>query len=95
MQIGVRIGRPILPWLTPELELSFAPTDTTAVGGAEAASVFWMEPRLHVRFELMPGERLQPFFLLGGCAPVVLSSEQTNAAPAGRAKGKVAGDGEE
>ena len=29
---------------------------TNAVGGAAAANVFWLEPRLHLRFELMPGQ---------------------------------------
>ncbi|HET7499350.1 MAG TPA: OmpA family protein, partial [Kofleriaceae bacterium] len=33
----------------------------------------WLEPRLHVRFELWPGRMLQPFAVVGGGAPVSLS----------------------
>ncbi|MDQ3366763.1 MAG: OmpA family protein [Myxococcota bacterium] len=71
---GVRVGRPLFAWFVPELELAMAPTKTTAEGGAASASVFWLDPRLHVRFELRPGERLQPFVLVGGGAPISLSS---------------------
>src|SRR5688500_7589171 len=49
IQIGVRVARPFLPWLVPELELTFAPTDTTPAAGAMPVDVLWMEPRLHVR----------------------------------------------
>lgn len=71
---GARVARPFFPWLVPEFELAMSPTRTNAVGGAAAASVFWMNPRLHVRFELMPERRFQPFVLVGGGAPVALSS---------------------
>lgn len=74
IQIGARVARPFFPWLVPELELTFAPTSTTAVGGAAAADVLWLAPRLHVRFELLPGRRVQPFLVVGAGAPVVLSS---------------------
>src|SRR5688572_15428806 len=47
MQIGARVAFPLRPWLLPELELSFAPTDTKSLGGADAVSVAWMAPRLH------------------------------------------------
>lgn len=71
---GARVARPFLPWLVPELELALAPTETDAVGGADAASVLWLDPRIHLRFELMPGRRIQPFVVVGGSAPIVLSS---------------------
>ena len=69
---GGRVARPFLPWLVPELELSLVPT--SAVGGGRAASVLWFEPRLHLRFELWQGRRLQPFVLVGGGSPVSLST---------------------
>jgi OmpA-OmpF porin, OOP family len=71
---GGRVARPFLPWLVPELELSLVPTSTNAVVGARAASVLWFEPRLHLRFELWQGRRLQPFVLVGGGSPVSLSA---------------------
>jgi len=73
-ELGGRVARPFLPWFVPELELAISPTTTNAVGGAKAASVFWFEPRLHLRFELMPGRRVQPFVVVGGGTPVALSS---------------------
>ena len=69
---GGRVARPFLPWLVPELELSLVPTSTNAVDG-RAVSVLWFEPRLHLRFELWQGRRLQPFVLVGAGSPVSLS----------------------
>ncbi|MBA2540181.1 MAG: hypothetical protein H0V17_11140, partial [Deltaproteobacteria bacterium] len=74
IEVGARIARPFLPWLVPELELAIAPTETNAVGGAAAAAVVWIEPRLHLRIELMPGKRLQPFLVIGGGSPITISS---------------------
>jgi len=74
VQLGLRVARPFFSWLVPELEMTFAPTDTNAVGGAAPVDVLWMAPRLHLRFELLPGRRVQPFLLAGGGAPIVLSS---------------------
>lgn len=71
--LGARVARPFLPWLVPELELALSPTSTNAVGGAKAASVLWLEPRLHLRFELQPQRWLQPFVVVGGGTPVSLS----------------------
>lgn len=72
---GVRIGRQFgQPYLVPEFELLVVPTRTTAVGGAEAASVVWMEPRVQLRIELAPLRRVEPFLLVGGGAPISLSS---------------------
>jgi outer membrane protein OmpA-like peptidoglycan-associated protein len=74
MQLGFRVGRPFLPWLVPELELALSPTKTNAIAGAEASSVFWFEPRIQLRFELRPDQRVQPFVVIGGGSPVTLSS---------------------
>jgi OOP family OmpA-OmpF porin len=71
---GGRVARPMLPWLVPELELEMSPTSTNAVGGAKSAGVFWFEPRLQLRFELWPERQIQPFAVLGGGAPVDLST---------------------
>ncbi|MBA3391378.1 MAG: OmpA family protein [Deltaproteobacteria bacterium] len=71
---GARVARPFFPWLVPELELAMSPTRSNAVGGADSVSVFWLDPRLHLRFELMPDRRLQPFIVVGGGAPIALSS---------------------
>src|SRR5512147_468832 len=54
MELGARVARPFLPWLVPELELAISPAGTNAVGGAKAADVFWLEPRIHLRFEVWP-----------------------------------------
>ena len=74
ISFGARIARPFLPWLVPELELAVAPTKTNAVGGAAAASVVWLDPRLHLRIELMPNKRFQPFLVIGGGSPITISS---------------------
>lgn len=74
IQIGARVARPFLPWLVPELELTFSPTDTTRAAGAMPVDVIWIEPRFHLRFELLPGRRFQPFIVVGGGAPILLSS---------------------
>jgi OOP family OmpA-OmpF porin len=74
IEFGARIARPFLPWLVPELELGVAPTKTNAVGGAAAASVVWLNPRLHLRLELQPNRRLQPFVVVGGGSPITISS---------------------
>ncbi len=74
MELGARVARPFLPWLVPELELAISPTSTNAVGGAKSAAVFWFEPRIHLRFELLPEGQFQPFVVVGGGSPVVLSA---------------------
>lgn len=71
---GIRVARPFFPWLVPELELAVGPTKTNAVGGAAAADVVWLDPRLHLRVELMPDKRLKPFVVIGGGSPIALSS---------------------
>ena len=74
ISLGFRVARPFLPWLVPELELAIAPGQTKPIGGAPATDVFWMDPRLHLRFELLPGKRIQPFAVVGAGSPVLLSS---------------------
>jgi OOP family OmpA-OmpF porin len=76
MVFGGRVARPFLPWLVPELELALSPTSTNAVGGAKAASVLWLEPRLHLRFEIWPDRQIQPFVVVGGGSPISFSSAQ-------------------
>ena len=76
VELGIRGARPFFPWLVPELELAFSPTSTTAAGGAAPADVYWLEPRLHLRLELLPGRRVMPFFVIGGGSPISLSSAQ-------------------
>ena len=74
VMFGGRIAYPLFEFLVPELELAMSPTTTNAVGGASSASVFWIDPRLHMRFQFRTGERLQPFAVIGGGSPIALSS---------------------
>src|SRR3954471_18418492 len=79
IELGARVARPFLPWLVPEIELGFAPTGTKeirAMGGSTAAAtdVYWLNPRIQLRFELTPGRRLMPFLVVRGGAPITLSS---------------------
>lgn len=75
---GPRVGQPIVPWLVPELELAFAPAQTEPMSAIDKGTrVYWLEPRLHARFELMPGERLRPFVVVGGSVPIALSTRNS------------------
>jgi outer membrane protein OmpA-like peptidoglycan-associated protein len=75
VEFGARVSHQfIFPWFFPELEIAVAPTSTNAVGGADAVNVFWLEPRVQLRFELLPGRRVQPFLIVGGGTPVAFSS---------------------
>ena len=75
IELGGRVAHEFMfPWLYPEFELALSPTNTQALGGAAPATILWMEPRFHVRFELTPRRRLQPFLVAGGGSPIVLSS---------------------
>jgi outer membrane protein OmpA-like peptidoglycan-associated protein len=72
MMIGFRIGYPIAAWFVPEIELPFAVSSTDILD----TTVFWFEPRGHLRFEFLPhNDKVRPFLLLGGGAPVSLSSK--------------------
>lgn len=71
---GVRAGKPFgLPFLLPEAELIVVPTKTTTVMDVNT-SVVWVEPRVHLRIDLLPQRRVNPFLLIGGGAPISLSS---------------------
>jgi OOP family OmpA-OmpF porin len=72
---GARVARQFgIPWLYPEFELAFCPTKTTTPMGAIPADIYWLDPRVQLRFELMPGRRAQPFLVVGGGAPIAISS---------------------
>jgi outer membrane protein OmpA-like peptidoglycan-associated protein len=74
MGIGARVGRPFFKtWFVPEFELIVVPTGTTTVAGVNT-SVIWLEPRVQVRLDLLPERRLDPFVVVGGGAPIALSS---------------------
>jgi outer membrane protein OmpA-like peptidoglycan-associated protein len=74
---GVRVAKQFgVNWLFPEFELAFSSTKSTTPMDAIQADIFWLDPRVQVRFELMPGRRLQPFVVVGGGAPVALSSKR-------------------
>jgi len=64
----------MVPWLFPELELAFSPTHTSAVAGASSATIYWLDPRVQLRFELMPGRRVKPFAFVGAGMPVSIST---------------------
>jgi len=79
IELGARVSHDFgLPWLFPEFELAVSPTHTNelTVNGADipAVSVFWMEPRVQLRVELMQKSRAKPFLFIGGGAPIALSS---------------------
>src|SRR5258706_3913447 len=62
--LGGRIAKPFFyPWLIPEFELVLAPTRTTPTG-TSSVSVFWIDPRVHIRFALPERYRIQPFVLI-------------------------------
>jgi outer membrane protein OmpA-like peptidoglycan-associated protein len=72
--LGIRGGKPFgFPWLIPEAELIVVPTQTTTVMDVKT-NVVWLEPRVHVRIDLLPKRRLNPFVLVGGGSPISLSS---------------------
>jgi hypothetical protein len=74
MMFGGRIAHPLFEYVIPEFELALSPTTTNSVGGADSASVLWIDPRLHIRFQFMSGQRLQPFVVVGGGSPIAISS---------------------
>jgi OOP family OmpA-OmpF porin len=70
--IGGRISRALLPWLVPEVELPLVLTSTDRFD----ATVLWLQPRAHVRFEFQPrAPRIQPFLLAGGGVSFAASSK--------------------
>ena len=74
VELGARVSREFFfPWFFPEFELAVSPTHTNMLGGAQA-NVFWMEPRITLRAEILPRRRLIPFVLIGTGAPISISS---------------------
>ena len=74
VELGARVSREFFfPWFFPEFELALSPTHTNTLGGS-SASVFWLEPRVALRAEILPRRRLIPFFLIGAGAPIAFSS---------------------
>ncbi len=75
---GLRIAKPFFPFFVPELELAMASTQTnplTYMGmDIPSVDVFWLEPRIQLRFEILPERRVMPFVVIGGGAPISLSS---------------------
>jgi outer membrane protein OmpA-like peptidoglycan-associated protein len=78
MTLGPRVAWPLRPWLVPELELGFAParTETRSIVD-RSARVYWLDPRIHVRYEFKPGQQLQPFVLAGAGAPIAISTRSS------------------
>ena len=74
VMFGGRIAHPLFEFLVPEFELAMAFTSTTDNGAASSADVFWLDPRLHMRFQFLSKERFQPFAVVGGGAPMAVSS---------------------
>jgi outer membrane protein OmpA-like peptidoglycan-associated protein len=75
---GPRVGVPLSQWITGELELGFAPAQTETMTVVDKPTrVYWLDPRIHARFELMPGRRLQPFALVGGDLPIAVSTRSS------------------
>ncbi|MEO8840673.1 MAG: OmpA family protein [Kofleriaceae bacterium] len=74
---GARVAKQFgVNWIFPEFEFAFSSTKSTTPMDAIQADIFWLDPRVQVRFELMPGRRVQPFVVVGGGAPVALSSKR-------------------
>src|SRR5690348_6889363 len=88
---GVRVGKPLFTYIVPELEIAFAPTETTKTTGTQIADVYWLNPRLQLRFEVLPGRRLQPFFVAGGGVPISLSTARMTFASGATGSGYVGG----
>ena len=76
-------------WFFPEIEVAISPTKTTNNGTSTGATVAWIDPRVQLRFELLPGRRFQPFLLVGGGAPTALSSARKTFATSIIAEGYV------
>ncbi len=74
---GARVAKNFgISWFFPELEFAFSSTKSTTPMDAIQADIFWLDPRVQFRFELMPGRRVQPFLVIGGGVPVALSSKR-------------------
>ena len=72
--LGVRAARPFFfMWFLPEVELMVVPTETTTEMDVKT-NVVWLEPRVQIRIDLLPKRRVEPFLIVGGGAPIALSS---------------------
>lgn len=72
---GARVAREFgVRYLLPEFELAFCPTKTTTPLNAIPATVYWINPRAQLRLQWLAGQRFQPFAILGGGAPIAISS---------------------
>src|SRR5438309_846319 len=75
VQFGARVGKPFgVPYFVPELELTFVPTQTTEVGGASSASVYWFAGRFQARIDLLPKRKLNVFLLAGAAVDIGAST---------------------
>lgn len=73
--IGARLAREFgIPYLLPELEIAFCPTSSTTPLNAVQADIYWIDPRAQLRLQFLPGQRFQPFAIIGGGAPIAISS---------------------
>ncbi|MBP6632182.1 MAG: OmpA family protein [Kofleriaceae bacterium] len=68
--LTARLGKPLVPWLVPEIELPVAVTSTNEYD----VTVTWLAPRAQVRLQFLSAARVRPFLLLGGGATATLSS---------------------
>ena len=68
---GPRLAKPLFPWFIPEIEIPMAVATTEDLD----VSVFWFEPRAHARF-IWHLSKVRPFAVLGGGAPITLSSKR-------------------
>lgn len=70
LELGGRVGLPLYGGqLIPEAELAFAFTQTDPYG----VDVFWMQPRLALRYAFATKSWLRPFALAGGGLPIAFS----------------------
>jgi outer membrane protein OmpA-like peptidoglycan-associated protein len=69
--LGARLGRPLYPWLIPEIELPLAVATTHQYD----VSVLWVEPRVHARI-IWPHGQLRPFAVLGAGLPMDSSAHR-------------------
>ncbi len=70
---GVRLARPVLSWLVPELEVPFSVTTTT---DANDVTVAWFDPRVLVRFVPLPRQKVRPFVVFGAGVPITMSTKR-------------------
>lgn len=73
--LGARIAREFgVPYLLPELEIAFSATSSTTPLNAIRANIYWIDPRAQLRIQWLAGQRFAPFAIIGGGAPIAISS---------------------